>query len=434
MQRRKVLFVAVLLAALCALGMPASLHASVAVNISVFHDQLTPYGRWVVAGSVGNVWVPHVQSGWAPYVDGQWVYTDYGWTWVSYDPWGDAPSHYGAWSWVEPYGWVWTPGTVWAPAWVTWAYSDDFIGWAPLPPSFVFSATGYVGAPIVVATARYCFVPTNQFVGVRVASVRVPVDRNAVIFPRAVKTTGFRVSGGVVRAAGPEPSRIEKVTAHRIAPVSIESAKTRPTTLQQAGVTKASRVSVAAPAAERQRMTAEKAAPKAAERAAPKSAEKAAPKAESSRAAAHPEKSTEAARSSKPSSQSERVAETKPKAAPKPKPESETAPKQSENRSTAHKPAPSHPAPPPQNAHQKKKPESEARPEPSGTVAKSAPPQKKPDQAPGPTEETQVASHAGRPPAQPHAQPAPARPKPAEKKAPPPKEKEPPAGEQKPGD
>jgi hypothetical protein len=413
MQRRRALFGALLLAALCALGMPANLHASVAVSISVFHDQLTPYGRWVVAGSYGNVWVPHVATGWAPYVDGQWVYTDYGWTWASSDPWGGVPCHYGSWAWVDPYGWVWTPGTVWAPAWVTWAYSGDYVGWAPIPPTFALSATGYAGAPVVVATTRYCFVPTRQFVGVNVASVRVPVARNSAIFSTAVKTTNFRVSEGVVRTAGPPTAQIEKVTARKIAPVSIDRVKTSPTTLQEAGVTKASRVSVAAPAAERQRLTAEKAGT---------TAEKAAPRTETSRAAAQPAK--------KPSSQSERVAESKPKAAPKP--ESETSPKQGENRSTAHKPAPSHPATPPQNAHQKKKPEPEARPEPSGTSAKSGPPrevlpQKKPDHAPGSTEETRVA-HAGKPPAAPpHTAP-----KPAERKAPPPKE--PPAGEQKPGD
>ena len=187
-------------------------HAAVAVSVSVFHDHLAPYGRWVAAGSYGNVWVPRVAAGWAPYVDGEWAYTDYGWTWVSYDPWGGDPCHYGSWAWVDPYGWVWTPGTVWAPAWVTWAYTDDYVGWAPIPPTFALSVTGYAGSPVVLATTRYCFVPSRQFVGVRVASVRVPVERNAAIFSSAVKTTNFRVSGGVVRAAGPPTAKIEKVT------------------------------------------------------------------------------------------------------------------------------------------------------------------------------------------------------------------------------
>ncbi len=67
--------------------------------MSFFHDQLAPHGRWVAAGSYGNCWVPSgVAAGWEPYVDGQWVYSDYGWTWVSDDPWGDIPYHYGTWA------------------------------------------------------------------------------------------------------------------------------------------------------------------------------------------------------------------------------------------------------------------------------------------------------------------------------------------------
>jgi hypothetical protein len=60
-----------------------------------------------------EIWYPtSVRSGWAPYVDGEWVYTDYGWTWVSADPF-DAPFHYGTWVWVADYGWAWEPGYVW---------------------------------------------------------------------------------------------------------------------------------------------------------------------------------------------------------------------------------------------------------------------------------------------------------------------------------
>ena len=258
MRRQRFMFAAVLAATLLLLGVPSSGHAAVAVSISVFHDHLAPYGRWVAAGSYGNVWVPRVAAGWAPYVDGEWAYTDYGWSWVSYDPWGGDPCHYGSWAWVDPYGWVWTPGTVWAPAWVTWAYTDDYVGWAPIPPTFALSVTGYAGSPVVLATTRYCFVPSRQFVGVRVASVRVPVERNAAIFTSAVKTTNFRVTGGVVRTAGPPTARIEKATAHKIAPVSIDRVKTPPTTLAQAGVRSGSRVAVAAPAAEREHIAAAK--------------------------------------------------------------------------------------------------------------------------------------------------------------------------------
>ena len=95
-------------------------------------EDLDPYGRWTTVPDYGQVWVPNVASGWAPYRAGRWVWQPYfGWTWVSYEPWGWAPYHYGRWL---PYGagWAWWPGPVaaypayypvWAPAYVS------FFGW-----------------------------------------------------------------------------------------------------------------------------------------------------------------------------------------------------------------------------------------------------------------------------------------------------------------
>src|SRR5689334_4879753 len=45
-------------------------------------------------------------------------------------------SPYGTWYNDSDYGWVWVPGYTWGPAWVTWQYTDDYVGWAPLPPSY----------------------------------------------------------------------------------------------------------------------------------------------------------------------------------------------------------------------------------------------------------------------------------------------------------
>jgi hypothetical protein len=246
---------AILLAALAVLAVPRPAEGSVSVSVSFFHERLSPYGRWVVAGRFGDCWVPSgVAAGWAPYVDGQWYWTDYGWTWASADPWGDLPFHYGTWAWADGYGWVWVPGTVWAPAWVTWAYTDAYIGWAPLPPSFVLTAGGYFGNPVVVSQSAYCFVPTRSFVGVSVASVRQPLARNATFLATAARSTQFSVSGGVVHTAGLSPSRIEKATGHRIERVPIASALTKPTTVAAGGLAQASRIAVAAPASERARV------------------------------------------------------------------------------------------------------------------------------------------------------------------------------------
>src|SRR5262245_3478378 len=118
---------AAVLFAACMTLIPRPAEATVSVSITFFHQELAPYGRWVYTPAYGEVWYPTaVAAGWAPYVDGEWVYTDCGWTWVSYDPFSD-PYHYGTWVWVDPYGWCWEPGYVWGPAWVTWAWTDTYV-------------------------------------------------------------------------------------------------------------------------------------------------------------------------------------------------------------------------------------------------------------------------------------------------------------------
>jgi hypothetical protein len=85
-------------------------------------------GTWQNDDTYGNVWVPRVAPGWAPYQLGRWAWEDYyGWSWVSYDPWGWAPYHYGRW-YNGRFGWAWSPGAFggrhyWAPAYV------GFFGW-----------------------------------------------------------------------------------------------------------------------------------------------------------------------------------------------------------------------------------------------------------------------------------------------------------------
>jgi len=62
----------------------------------VFYDELSRYGRWVDYPDYGYVWVPNVGDDFRPYAtNGNWVYSDYGWTWASDYDWGWATFHYG---------------------------------------------------------------------------------------------------------------------------------------------------------------------------------------------------------------------------------------------------------------------------------------------------------------------------------------------------
>ena len=110
------------------------------VDISIFQEALAPYGNWVNHRTYGQVWYPrNVARDWRPYTDGYWAHTDdYGWLWVSYEPWGWAPFHYGRWAWDNWYGWVWVPGRTWAPAWVFWRSGGGYAAWTPMPPNVVW--------------------------------------------------------------------------------------------------------------------------------------------------------------------------------------------------------------------------------------------------------------------------------------------------------
>ena len=129
------LSLALALTALAAPLFPHSASAEVEVSFDYFQEALSPFGEWIEVADYGLCWRPTgVAEDWTPYSDGYWAYTDAGWTWVSYDDWGGITYHYGRWVHVLDEGWVWVPDYIWGPAWVSWRSSDDYVGWAPLPP------------------------------------------------------------------------------------------------------------------------------------------------------------------------------------------------------------------------------------------------------------------------------------------------------------
>ncbi|MDR3699153.1 MAG: FecR domain-containing protein [Candidatus Sulfopaludibacter sp.] len=116
-------------------------------------EDLDSYGVWSEVPNYGPVWRPTVGADWAPYRAGRWVWEDwYGWTWVSYDPWGWAPYHYGRWFFDAGFGWCWYPGArgyrhFWSPALVGWfgygggvgfGFGFGNVGWVPLAPFETF--------------------------------------------------------------------------------------------------------------------------------------------------------------------------------------------------------------------------------------------------------------------------------------------------------
>ncbi len=157
------------------------------VDINFFFDYLSPYGSWVEYSPYGYVWSPvGLGYDWRPYTDGQWVWTDYGWTWISDYEWGWVPFHYGRWDWDGSIGWFWVPDNVWGPAWVTWSWGDNYVGWAPLPPyaEFVAGVGIRLGRPIPLNF--WSFVEGPRFLNRNIRRDIFPYERNAYFYNRAV--------------------------------------------------------------------------------------------------------------------------------------------------------------------------------------------------------------------------------------------------------
>jgi hypothetical protein len=184
------------------------------VDIGFFYDDLAPYGNWVERPQYGWVWTPRaVASTWSPYQDGHWVWTDEGWTWISDEPFGWATYHYGRWYDDPDYGWEWVPGDEYAPAWVSWQESDDYIGWAPLPPSVGFR-TGLLD--VRLSPELYVFVPARQFLAPRLSSYVVPRVERDRIYRRTRNVTEYQVVNRRVVNRGVSVDRIQRVVGRAV--------------------------------------------------------------------------------------------------------------------------------------------------------------------------------------------------------------------------
>ena len=187
------------------------------VDVGYFYDDLASSGNWVESPNYGWVWSPRsVASDWRPYRDGNWVWSDQGWTWVSNESYGWATYHYGRWYDDPQYGWAWVPGNDWAPAWVSWQEGGNYIGWAPLPPS-VNVALGFSG-PVSVSLGydAYLFVPERQFLAPRLSGYYVSSSQVPVIYRQTRNITNYRYTDNRVYNTGVAVDRIQRATGHPV--------------------------------------------------------------------------------------------------------------------------------------------------------------------------------------------------------------------------
>ena len=202
---------------LAALGWPHSAFAVVrwSANLQVQsgdYTMLDGYGDWVQVPGYGTVWRPSVVQDWAPFEHGHWTWTNDGWTWVSYEPFGWLVYHYGYWYFDDQVGWFWIPGNDWSPARVQWNTFGDYSAWAPMPPP-----NHYWRDPWDRQGPRvWLVVNVNHFTDDDIWRQRVSDPPGRETFKR-----------GIVRRA-PTVKTVERFTSRQIAPVRIERERVAP--------------------------------------------------------------------------------------------------------------------------------------------------------------------------------------------------------------
>ena len=209
----------VLLCAMAALSPFAASNSvagvSVGFSVSVFDGPLSQCGYWIDRAPYGRCWYPaYVSSSWRPYCNGYWMWTDDGWYWVSDEPWAWACYHYGRWVYDSYYGWIWVPDTVWGPSWVAWRSSDDYVGWAPLPPECRFGAGGeFVFREEFIRPSAFVFVDVHHFSDhIRPHTVIV---NNVTIINKTVNVTKIRRVNNVVVNNGPNVDVVQRFTPRK---------------------------------------------------------------------------------------------------------------------------------------------------------------------------------------------------------------------------
>ncbi|MEP7014398.1 MAG: DUF6600 domain-containing protein [Verrucomicrobiota bacterium] len=220
---KKILFVLTVLA----LVFPALPRADAdEVTVEAFYNNLSG-GGWIDVDDYGYGWQPDVavsDPDWRPYADGYWAYTDYGWTWISYEDFGWATYHYGRWARLADYGWVWFPGNdlEWGPAWVSWRRGGNYAGWAPLPPRG--PGVVYEGQPIGsrvdvefdIGPAYYNFIDV-RYIGEPVLRSHIYASNSNVAYVnQTVNVTNITVKNKVVYNYGPD---IEVLSRHSERPI-----------------------------------------------------------------------------------------------------------------------------------------------------------------------------------------------------------------------
>jgi len=96
------------------------------IDFDVALKLLNPYGTWA---KVDNTWAYTPLNHQAPYTDGRWLYTEYGWYWKGNNPHSWLTEHYGYWKRGADKVWAWYPGPFWLAQIIEFRVTPTHVGW-----------------------------------------------------------------------------------------------------------------------------------------------------------------------------------------------------------------------------------------------------------------------------------------------------------------
>jgi hypothetical protein len=161
---------------------------------------------------------------WRPYSNGHWVMTEYGWTWVAYEPWGSIPFHYGRWGHDDYIGWYWVPGMTWGPAWVSWRGSDQYTGWAPLQPGIEIRVGMDFGSlSINIPSHFWVFLQTSRFQDQDLHRYALPYERNVALINFTTNRNNYAFRNDRIFNGGIDVDLVRRATRREVRQYRIQN-------------------------------------------------------------------------------------------------------------------------------------------------------------------------------------------------------------------
>jgi hypothetical protein len=172
------------------------------VDFDLFMQLLNPYGTWA---QVDGLWCYTPRDHEAPYTDGRWLYTEYGWYWKGNLPHSWATEHYGFWKRGTDGVWAWYPLPFWLPEIVELRATSTHFGWRS---GAVDGDGNYVEAPAdrYAKTDEWSFVTKAQFTEPITPALIVKPSVAAQLLDDSSESTHTYMTYREIDRPGPHPA------------------------------------------------------------------------------------------------------------------------------------------------------------------------------------------------------------------------------------